>query len=65
MTESVTPSLHDAVFRTFMFIPETTRDFLEVHLPEPLRKFYSLRTLCLEPISSIKKNLRAYYSNVL
>ncbi|HCO16539.1 MAG TPA: hypothetical protein DIT41_10920, partial [Shigella sp.] len=26
-------SPHDAVFKTFMFTPETSRDFLEIHLP--------------------------------
>ncbi|EFC1640477.1 hypothetical protein FA822_11955 [Escherichia coli] len=30
MTESTTSSPHDAVFKTFMFTPETARDFLEI-----------------------------------
>ncbi len=45
MTESTTSSPHDAVFKTFMFTPETARDFLEIHLPEPLRKLCNLQTL--------------------
>ena len=65
MTESTTSSPHDAVFKTFMFTPETARDFLEIHLPEPLRKLCNLQTLRLEPTSFIEKSLRAYYSNVL
>ncbi|MGT6515817.1 Rpn family recombination-promoting nuclease/putative transposase, partial [Escherichia coli] len=48
MTESTTSSPHDAVFKTFMFTPETARDFLEIHLPEPLRKLCNLQTLRLE-----------------
>ncbi len=56
---------HDAVFKTFMFTPETARDFLEIHLPEPLRKLCNLQTLRLEPTSFIEKSLRAYYSDVL
>lgn len=62
MTESTTSSPHDAVFKTFMFTPETARDFLEIHLPEPLRKLCNLQTLRLEPTSFIEKSLRAYYS---
>ncbi|MWR76774.1 Rpn family recombination-promoting nuclease/putative transposase, partial [Escherichia coli] len=65
MTESTTSSPHDAVFKTFMFTPETARDFLEIQLPEPLRKLCNLQTLRLEPTSFIEKSLRAYYSNVL
>ncbi|WP_225373262.1 Rpn family recombination-promoting nuclease/putative transposase, partial [Escherichia coli] len=53
MTESTTSSPHDAVFKTFMFTPETARDFLEIHLPEPLRKLCNLQTLRLEPTSFI------------
>ena len=64
MTESTTSSPHDAVFKTFMFTPETARDFLEIHLPEPLRKLCNLQTLRLEPTSFIEKSLRAYYSDV-
>ncbi|WP_433996467.1 ISNCY family transposase [Escherichia coli] len=65
MTESTTSSPHDAVFKTFMFTPETAGDFLEIHLPEPLRKLCNLQTLRLEPTSFIEKSLRAYYSDVL
>lgn len=65
MTESTTSSPHDAVFKTFMFSPDTARDFLEIHLPEPLRKLCNLQTLRLEPTSFIEKSLRAYYSDVL
>ena len=57
MTESTTSSPHDAVFKTFMFTPETARDFLEIHLPEPLRKLCNLQTLRLEPTSFIEKSL--------
>lgn len=48
MTESTTSSPHDAVFKTFMFSPETARDFLEIHLPEPLSKLCNLQTLRLD-----------------
>ncbi|HFX7217808.1 TPA: Rpn family recombination-promoting nuclease/putative transposase [Escherichia coli] len=54
MTESTTSSPHDAVFKTFMFSPDTARDFLEIHLPEPLRKLCNLQTLRLEPTSFIE-----------
>lgn len=64
MTESTTSSPHDAVFKTFMFTPETARDFLEIHLPEPLRKLCNLQTLRPNPLVLLK-SLRAYYSDVL
>lgn len=64
MTESTTSSPHDAVFKTFMFSPETARDFLEIHLPEPLRKLCNLQTLRPNP-PVLLKSLRAYYSDVL
>ena len=51
--------------KLLMFTPETARDFLEIHLPEPLRKLCNLQTLRLEPTSFIEKSLRAYYSDVL
>ena len=37
-----------------MFTPETA-DFLEIHLPEPLRKLCNLQTLLLEPLVLLKK----------
>ena len=55
MTESTTSSPHDAVFKTFMFTPETARDFLEIHLPEPLRKLCNLQTLRPNPPVLLKK----------
>lgn len=47
-----------------MFTPETARDFLEIHLPEPLRKLCNLQTLRPNPLVLLK-SLRAYYSDVL
>ncbi len=58
MTESTTSSPHDAVFKTFMFTPETARDFLEIHLPEPLRKLCNLQTLRPNPPALLKKFTR-------
>ena len=55
MTESTTSSPHDAVFKTFMFTPETARDFLEIHLPEPLRKLCNLQTYAWNPLVLLKK----------
>ena len=55
MTESTTSSPHDAVFKTFMFTPETARDFLEIHLPEPLRKLCNLQPYAWNPLVLLKK----------
>lgn len=55
MTESTTSSPHDAVFKTFMFTPETARDFLEIHLPEPLRSFATCKPYAWNPLVLLKK----------
>lgn len=55
MTESTTSSPHDAVFKTFMFTPETARDFLEIHLPEPLRSFATCKLYARNPPALLKK----------
>lgn len=62
-TPTSTP--HDAVFKTFLRHPETARDFLQIHLPDALRKICDLQTLKLESDSFIEGDLRAYYSDVL
>ena len=63
--EKTTPTLHDAVFKTFLTHPDTARDFLELHLPPELLQVCDLSTLKLEPGSFIESDLRAYYSDVL
>lgn len=55
MTESTTSSPHDAVFKTFMFTPETARDFLEIHLPEPRASFATCKPYAWNPLVLLKK----------
>ncbi|MDR1463245.1 MAG: Rpn family recombination-promoting nuclease/putative transposase, partial [Azoarcus sp.] len=63
MTRSATP--HDAVFKKFLGHPETARDFLDIHLPKPLRAICDLDTLRPEPNSFVEPELRAAYSDIL
>lgn len=65
MTISTTSTPHDAVFKSFLRHPDTARDFIDIHLPAPLRNLCDLTTLKLEPNSFIDENLRQYYSDVL
>lgn len=58
MTESTTSSPHDAVFKTFMFSPDAARDFLEIHLPEPLRSFATCKPYAWNPPALLKKFTR-------
>ncbi|MDR1934652.1 MAG: Rpn family recombination-promoting nuclease/putative transposase, partial [Candidatus Accumulibacter sp.] len=44
---------HDALFKKFLGHPETARDFLDIHLPPPLRALCKLDTLRPEPNSFI------------
>ncbi len=65
MEKVTTSTPHDAVFKQFLCHPDTARDFLDIHLPPALRQFCDLSTLKLEPASFIKKDLRAYHSDVI
>lgn len=65
MTISTTSTPHDAVFKSFLRHPDTARDFIDIHLPAPLRKLCDLTTLKLEPNSFIDEDLRQYYSDTL
>ncbi|MEC9525311.1 Rpn family recombination-promoting nuclease/putative transposase [Escherichia marmotae] len=65
MTISTSSTPHDAVFKSFLRHPDTARDFIDIHLPAPLRNLCDLTTLKLEPNSFIDENLRQYYSDVL
>ncbi|WP_312948632.1 Rpn family recombination-promoting nuclease/putative transposase [Superficieibacter sp.] len=65
MTHATTSTPHDALFKQFLCHPDTARDFMEIHLPPALRQLCDLNTLRLEPGSFIKKDMRAYHSDVL
>lgn len=65
MKKTMPSTPHDAVFKQFLCHPDTARDFLELHLPSPLREVCNLRTLKLESGSFVDENLRAGYSDVL
>ncbi|MDR1935766.1 MAG: Rpn family recombination-promoting nuclease/putative transposase, partial [Candidatus Accumulibacter sp.] len=56
---------HDALFKKFLGHPETARDFLDIHLPPPLRALCKLDTLRPEPGSFIDPALRATCSDIL
>lgn len=55
MTISTTSTPHDAVFKSFLRHPDTARDFIDIHLPAPLRKLCDLTTLKLEPTVLLMK----------
>ncbi|HED2318925.1 TPA: Rpn family recombination-promoting nuclease/putative transposase [Citrobacter freundii] len=65
MTKMTTSTPHDAVFKQFLYHPETARDFLDIYLPSTLRELCDLQTLKLESGSFIEDSLRASYSDVL
>ncbi|MGX9517287.1 Rpn family recombination-promoting nuclease/putative transposase [Vibrio mediterranei] len=58
-------SIHDGLFKSFLTVPETARDFLEVHLPEQIKQVCDLNTLQLQPGSFLEEALVPYYSDVL
>ena len=63
MSRPTTP--HDALFKKFLGHPETARDFLDIHLPRPLRDLCDLSTLRLESGSFIEPALRPACSDIL
>ncbi|MGP2460430.1 Rpn family recombination-promoting nuclease/putative transposase [Pantoea ananatis] len=63
--KTTTPTPHDALFRQFLTQPDIARDFMAIHLPEPLRAFCDLSTLKLESGSFVEDDLRQYFSDVL
>lgn len=65
MTKMTTSTPHDAVFKQFLYYPDTARDFLDIYLPSTLRELCDLQTLKLESGSFIEDSLRASYSDVL
>ncbi len=56
---------HDAVFKHLLSHRATARDFLDIHLPAPLRALCNLNTLRLESGSFIDDELRASHSDIL
>ena len=60
--ERATNSPHDAVFKHLLSHRATARDFLDIHLPAPLRALCNLNTLRLESGSFIDDELRASHS---
>ncbi|MGP4878063.1 Rpn family recombination-promoting nuclease/putative transposase, partial [Klebsiella pneumoniae] len=63
--ERATNSPHDAVFKHLLSHRATARDFLDIHLPAPLRALCNLNTLWLESGSFIDDELRASHSDIL
>ncbi|SPX54029.1 putative YhgA-like transposase [Klebsiella pneumoniae] len=63
--ERATNSPHDAVFKHLLSHRATARDFLDIHLPAPLRSLCNLNTLRLESGSFIDDELRASHSDIL
>lgn len=58
MTESTTSSPHDAVFKTFMFTPETARDFLEAICQNHCASFATCKPYAWNPLVLLKKFTR-------
>ncbi len=58
-------SPHDKVFKAFLTVPQTARDFLDIYLPERFKSQCDLSTLELQSESLIEEELRTHYSDVL
>ncbi|NUW67094.1 Rpn family recombination-promoting nuclease/putative transposase [Vibrio coralliilyticus] len=65
MKKGPTSTPHDGLFKVFLTTPETARDFLDIHLPAPLRAMCDLSTLQLQSGSFLEEGLKPYYSDIL
>ncbi|EAY1376436.1 Rpn family recombination-promoting nuclease/putative transposase [Salmonella enterica] len=65
MMELISNTPHDAFFKQFLIHPDTTRDFLDIHLPAEIRGICDLDTLRLESSHSVEESLKEQYSDVL
>ncbi|ECI3509029.1 Rpn family recombination-promoting nuclease/putative transposase [Salmonella enterica] len=63
--ELISNTPHDAFFKQFLMHPDTTRDFLDIHLPAEIRGICDLDTLRLESSHSVEESLKEQYSDVL
>ncbi len=58
-------SIHDGLFKSFLTVPETAKDFLNIHLPAHIKQICDLDTLQLQSGSFLEDELVPYYSDVL
>ncbi|MCU8269203.1 Rpn family recombination-promoting nuclease/putative transposase [Vibrio vulnificus] len=58
-------SIHDGLFKSFLTVPETAKDFLDIHLPGHIKQICNLDTLQLQSGSFLEDELVPYYSDVL
>ncbi|WP_244943655.1 Rpn family recombination-promoting nuclease/putative transposase [Vibrio algivorus] len=58
-------SIHDGLFKSFLTVPETAKDFLDIHLPEHIKQICNLNTLQLQSGSFLEEELIPYYSDIL
>ena len=65
MTKKKIQNPHDKLFRASMQYPEVAREFLELHLPESIKKGLDFTTLVACPNSFIDEELKLLQSDVL
>lgn len=65
MNKKFTPTPHDVLFKHFLGIKETAKDFLEIWLPENIKALCDLETIKLESGSFIDEDMKNYQSDVL
>lgn len=58
-------TLHDAVFRQLLSMPDVARDFITLHLPPDLLSLCDLATLRLESGQFVEENLQVSYGDIL
>lgn len=61
----IIPIPHDALFKSFLTDPKIAKEFLEIYLPDKIKKLCDFNTLKLEPGSYVEKNLRQHFSDIL
>lgn len=65
MTKEKLHNPHDKLFRASMQYPPVAREFLDMHLPEAIKKYLDFNSIVTCPNSFIDKDLKLLQSDVL
>ena len=64
MSKSIIHNPHDKLFRAAMQYPEVVREFLEMHLPEQIKKNLEFNNISTCPNTFVDQDLKLVQSDI-
>ncbi len=64
MSKSTLHNPHDKLFRAAMQYPEVVREFLEMHLPQEIKKNLDFNSISTCPNTLVDQDLKLLHSNL-